>query len=187
MNDVNINRRIFHSIFGTSLIVLFAAVLMLMSVLVSYFSKLQLRELHAETELAARGAELGGAEYLESIDPDLCRVTWVDSDGTLIFDNAADISSMENHLGREEIHEALADGYGESTRYSETLSQKYMYTAIRLSDGSVIRLSGSQDAVWMLLLGVSLPICITVCIAIVLSLILAAAISGKVTEKNGYI
>lgn len=187
MNRTVIHRKIFHSIFGTSILVLFASVLMFMAVLVSYFSRLQFAELKAETELAARGAELNGIAYLEGIDSALCRVTWVAADGSLIFDNTADIGSMENHLDREEIQEAIAAGCGVSSRYSSTLSQRYLYTAMQLSDGSIIRLSSSQDAVWMLLMGMSLPICVTLCIAIVLSLVLATVITGKVTEKNGFI
>ena len=78
---------------------------------------------------------------------------------------------------REEIKEALADGYGESVRYSNTLSDKQLYSAIRLSDGSVLRLSIVQMAVWTLLLGFAQPICFVILIAFVLSFVLASSIT----------
>ena len=60
---------------------------------------------------------------------------------------------MENHGQREEIREALTGGSGSSARYSETLTEKMLYQAVRLTDGSVLRISGSQKTVWMLVLG----------------------------------
>ena len=93
---------------------------------------------------------------------------------------------MENHLEREEIKEALADGYGESVRYSNTLSDKQLYSAIRLSDGSVLRLSSVQMAVWALLLGFAQPICLVILIAFVLSFVLASRLTKRIlTPING--
>ena len=86
------------------------------------------------------------------------RITWIDADGTVLFDNAVNVNEMENHLERDEIKEAISDGYGESVRYSNTLSNKQLYSAIRLSDGSVLRLSSVQMAVWALLWGFAQPI-----------------------------
>lgn len=173
------NRKIFQAIFGTSAAVLLASAAILLSVLTTYFSRLQLSELKAETELAAAGTELGGTAYLDSIDSDKVRVTYVASDGSLIYDNAADINTMENHLAREEIKEAIETGYGESSRYSDTLARKCLYAAKRLDDGSVIRLSTDRDAVWLLLLGILQPMCVTLCAAIIASLVLAYKLSSE--------
>ena len=116
----------------------------------------------------------------------LYRITWIDADGTVLFDNAVNANEMENHLEREEIKEALADGYGESVRYSNTLSDKQLYSAIRLSDGSVLRLSSVQMAVWALLLGFAQPICLVFLIAFVLSFVLASRLTKRIlTPING--
>ena len=116
----------------------------------------------------------------------LYRITWIDADGTVLFDNAVNANEMENHLEREEIKEALADGYGESVRYSNTLSDKQLYSAIRLSDGSVLRLSSVQMAVWALLLGFAQPICLVILIAFVLSFVLASRLTKRIlTPING--
>ena len=175
---VYMNRKIFQAIFGTSAVVLLATAAILLSVLTTYFSRLQLSELKAETELAAAGVELNGVKYLESLEDTSVRVTYVASDGSLLYDNEADISTMENHLKREEIEEALETGYGESSRYSDTLARKCLYAAKRLDDGSVIRLSTGRDAVWLLMLGILQPMCVTLCLSIIASLVLAYKLSS---------
>ena len=90
--------------------------------------------------------------------------------------------SMENHLGREEIREALAKGYGESTRYSSTLLERQIYTAKLLPDGTVIRLSETHYSVLSLILMMTQPIAIVAVIAAVLSLILASRLSEKIIK-----
>ena len=178
-NGVCMNKKIFQAIFGTSAAVLLTTAAILLSVLTVYFSRLQLSELKSETELAAAGVELNGIKYLDSITDTDVRITYVAADGSLLYDNAADINTMENHLEREEIKSALANGYGESSRYSDTLAKKCLYTAKKLGDGSVIRLSTDRDAVWMLLLGILQPMCVTLFAAIAASLILAYKLSKK--------
>ena len=61
------------------------------------------------------------------------------------------------HLEREEIRDALREGYGESSRYSSTLFERQLYTAQRLPDGTVLRLSITQATIWNLLLHFLLP------------------------------
>lgn len=100
-------------------------------------------QLAVETEYVAHGIELIGEEYLTSLEAEE-RVTWVNGDGSVRFDSYADVSTMDNHLDREEIAEALTNGYGQSSRYSTTVLERYLYYALRLEDGSVIRLSYTQ-------------------------------------------
>lgn len=129
---------------------------------------------------------MSGMDYLNGLEAKDYRITWIDADGTVLFDNAVNANEMENHLKREEIKEALADGYGESVRYSNTLSDKQLYSAIRLSDGSVLRLSSVQMAVWALLLGFAQPICLVILIAFVLSFVLASRLTKRIlTPING--
>ena len=160
------NKNLFRAIFGTSLIVLLLSIVMIFGVLLKYFTGLQFNELRSETGLAARAVELNGLDYLNGIDADDIRVARIAADGSLLFDNEADIAQMENHLEREEIRSASESGFGESSRYSPTLDKKCLYTAERLSDGSIIRLSTAQDTVWMLLLGLAQPLCVTAFTAI---------------------
>ena len=145
------NKKIFNAIWIVAIMVFLASLLCIMSVSYTYFSGVQTKQLRNETELAAQGIAMSGLDYLSHLDTRDYRVTWISSDGTVLYDNAANTDEMENHLEREEIKEALTEGYGESVRFSNTLSDKQLYSALRLPDGSVLRLSIVQMAVWTLL------------------------------------
>ena len=181
------NKKIFNAIFGTSVGVLLASVVILLAILPRYFSGLTLAQLRTETELAAKGTELNGTEYLDGIDPEVCRITLIAPDGSIIYDNEADPASMDNHSDREEVTEAFETGYGESSRFSATLDKKCLYTAKLLDNGNVLRLSSSQDSVWMLLLGIAQPLCVMVFASIILSLVFAYRLSGKEIKENEHI
>ena len=89
---------------------------------------------------------------------------------------------MENHLEREEIRQALSDGFGESSRYSSTLMKQYLYAARKLSDGTVLRLSVSHNSIFVLLIGMLQPILIVIAVALVLSFWLASRLSKRIVE-----
>lgn len=76
------------------------------------------------------------------------RVTLIAPDGHALYDNYADKSSMENHLEREEVREAMAQGEGRSQRASETLGRRVLYYAVALPDGNVLRMSRTNEAVF---------------------------------------
>ena len=176
------SKKIFRAIWLVALAVFLASLVLIMSVLHSYYTRVQKQQLKIETQLAAQGVALNGADYLNGFDAKGCRITWIAPDGKVLYDNQADTDNMENHLEREEVREAIRLGYGESARYSSTLSEKQFYSAQRLPDGSVVRLSSAQSTVWMLLLGVAQPICIVVLLAFILSFLLASRLSKKIVE-----
>lgn len=76
------------------------------------------------------------------------RVTLIAPDGATLYDNYADAALLENHLQREEVSEALAQGEGHSQRASETLGKRVLYYAVKLPDGNVLRLSRTNDAIF---------------------------------------
>ena len=81
------------------------------------------------------------------VESDL-RLTLIGSDGQVLYDNEADSVAMGNHASRPEIQEAMRDGEGEAVRNSETLSQSTFYYAIRLEDGSILRLSKDARSIY---------------------------------------
>ena len=176
------SRRIFNAIVLVSLAVFLAALTIILGVLYSYFTDVRRDQLRVEMQLAARGVELGGTDYFEGFREDDYRITWITADGTVLYDNEADSAAMENHLEREEIRQALASGSGESSRYSDTLSEKQLYLARRLPDGSVLRLSATQATVWRLLLGLLLPVLAVIAVALALSFVLASRLSRRIVE-----
>ena len=176
------SRKIFNAIWIVTLAVFLASLTIILGVLYNYFSDVQRNQLRIETQLAARGVELGGTAFLEDFQEDDYRITWITAGGSVLYDNEADTAVMENHLEREEIRQALTSGQGESSRYSDTLSEKQLYFAQRLPDGSVLRLSATQATVWRLLLGLALPVIGVIVIALALSFVLASRLSRRIVE-----
>ncbi len=162
--------------------VFLACVVLFLCVLYDYFGNVQQNGLKTQTELAAQGVEAVGAEYFEGLITKDYRISWISADGKVLYDSEADLSEMENHLEREEIKEALESGYGESSRYSSTLMERTLYSAKRLSDGTVVRLSVAQSTLLMLLLGMLQPLAVIILIAIVLSMFLASRLSKKIVK-----
>ena len=174
--------KIFKSILSVAVAVLMASLIIITGVLYPYFGGVQEAQLKDELSLAAEATEQLGESYLGNLDSDRYRLTWVSSDGTVIFDSHADAAAMENHADREEIKEAFVSGTGSSTRHSSTLTEQTIYEAIRLNDGSVLRISVSRATALILVLGMLQPIVIVLVIAIVLSAWLAHRMAKKVVE-----
>ena len=175
-------KRIFRSICFVAIAVFLASLILIMGVLYSYFSGVQQRQLQMQLELAAQGVTNEETAYFSDLTVRDYRITWIDTDGTVLYDSDALSSDMENHLEREEIKEALATGYGESKRYSATLMDRSLYAAQRLEDGTVLRLSIAQSSILTLVLGIAQPISIVIVLAVVLSVVLAVRLSKSIVK-----
>ena len=175
-------KKIFRSIFIVAMVVFLSCLGIIMLVMYDYFSSVQQSKLADQTDLAVRGVVMGGMDYLESVNPNDYRITWIDKDGTVLFDSEADPAEMENHSSREEVREARQAGVGESERYSTTLSTKTLYRAVSMDDGTVLRVSVTQYTVLSLLLGMIQPILIVFLIGLVLSLLLAHNVAKRIVE-----
>lgn len=175
-------KKIFRSIFTVAMVVFLACLGIIMLVMYDYFSAAQKGKLADETDLAVRGVLMGGMDYLESVQSENYRLTWIDTDGTVLFDSRSDAAEMENHGSRAEVKEARLTGVGESQRYSATLATKTFYRAVALDDGTVLRLSVTQYTVLTLFLGMIRPILIVFLIGLGLSLVLAHRVAKRIVE-----
>lgn len=178
----SMTKRVFHSICLVALTVFLASVVLIMGVLYEYFSNALQAQLKMQTILATQGVSNEGIEYFHGLKVTNYRITWIDTEGNVIFDSASDTAEMENHLEREEVREALSSGYGESRRYSATLTERLFYSAQKLDDGTILRLSISQNSILTLLLGMTQPICIIFVIALILSIVLAIQVAKKIVK-----
>ncbi|MBR4112617.1 MAG: hypothetical protein IKK53_06255 [Ruminiclostridium sp.] len=174
--------KIFRSIFATSFAVLMATLVIITSFLYDYFMNIQINQLKDELSIASVGTEQLGEEYLSNLKSDNFRLTWVASDGTVLFDSQANKTTMDNHGSREEIAEAFEAGKGSSSRYSATLTEKTLYEAVLLSDGTVLRISINRASGLTLLLGMMYPVIIVIVIAIIISAVLAHKMSKRIIE-----
>lgn len=137
------------------LIALVAILLSSVMSTVVYYNRLE-AQMKREVITAARylqsGLELSGIEYLTRLEGRFKsggqnRITLVAPDGTVLYDNYAQGGGMENHGDRPEVMNALNYGSGETTRISETLAEKTYYYALRLQDGTVIRVANTTKSV----------------------------------------
>lgn len=174
--------KIFKSTLTVAIAVLLASLVIITGVLYQYFASLQESQLKDELSLAASAAEQLGDDYLERLNSERYRLTWVSADGTVLFDTHAEAAAMENHADREEIKEALVSGTGSSTRQSSTLTGQTIYEATRLNDGTVLRISVSRATALVLVLGMLQPVAIVLIIAIALSAWLAHRMAKRVVE-----
>ena len=109
-------KKIFRSTLLVAVCALLASLVLIMGCLYDYFAGLQSQALRDELTLAASGVSQGGENYLDTIDSNRYRLTWIENDGTVLYDTVTDAESLENHADRVEVKQALEYGEGESTR-----------------------------------------------------------------------
>ena len=173
---------IFRSICLTVFSALALVLILITGVLYNYFASVQQRGMRMQTELIAKAVEDEGTAFFDRLEQENYRITYIGSDGNVIYDSHEGTESLKNHLDREEVREALAQGYGESFRYSDTLLEKRYYSAKKLNDGSIIRLSSGHLTMLSLLLTM-VPYVIAVSIsAVAISLLLASRLSRNIVK-----
>ena len=182
------NKKIFRSSLLTVCLVLAATIALIMGLLFHFFEKQIQKELANEAGFLAHALENEGAGYFDSFDnknnrlAGNNRITWIDENGTVLFDSRADVSELDNHADRDEIKTAMKEGKGMSTRYSKTLTEKTVNYAIRLSDGSILRVSTEQYTAVTILMGMLQPILFIMFVALILTLVLSARVSKAIIE-----
>lgn len=183
-------RKIFRSTLMVAAAVLAASLVIVLGCLYDYFGVVQEKQLKDELRLAACGVEEGGLDYLERLasrslpsgrSPDY-RLTWVAADGTVLFDTHVPVAELENHADRIEIREALLNGESGSVRYSDTLTQRTLYYACALEDGTVLRVCAGQATELALVLGMLQPILVIGILAVALSAVLASRMAKRIVR-----
>lgn len=147
----------------------------------SIYEKSEIIELQNECSLIIKGYELDDISYLESIEDSSLRVTLIDLEGNVIFDNQLDESEMENHASREEFKEAKENGYGISKRYSSSLLKTFYYVAYKL-DNNIIRVSKVADSTLYILFINLWPLYIVAIVLIICSILLGFLLSKKIVD-----
>lgn len=139
------------------------------------------KDIAREALYISEGYNVGGDEFLEIIQNQGSdsRITLIQADGTVIMDSQGDEKYMENHLSREEVRLANRIGVGDSTRHSDTLGSHTYYYAIKLGDGSIIRVSRTTHSV----LNTVIELIPSFIVVGIILLLFAIYISKKATEK----
>lgn len=175
-------RKIFKSIFFVAAIAILASLMVTMVILYQYFVDVQDKHLSDELSLAAKAVETEGPDYINYFKKSDFRLTLISKDGTVISDTQKDASKMKNHGKREEVKEALDEGYGTSSRYSSTMLQKTVYKAKKLNDGNVIRISSNRATAGVIAMGIIQPGMIVILISLIISGFLAHRLSNRIVD-----
>lgn len=172
-------------IFRSCVLVGLAAILvcsgLFLAIMANQYEQEIYRQMKQEAAYVSRGLEETGVDYFTSLKASQ-RLTWVDAGGTVLYDSAADPAAMENHLDREEIAQALRSGEGRSEHLSSTVLEKTLYYALRLDDGTVLRVACTRSTVGAMVLGVVQPLLWVVVLALVLSGVLASRLARQITK-----
>ena len=160
---------------------LLASALLFFGVMYRDYEDEAFARLRAETSAIAQGLRTQGASYFDGFEPD-DRVTWVDTSGSVLYDSAAPAEQLSNHTGREEIDRALADGEAQSSRYSQTLLQRTFYYARRMADGTVLRVSCTQNSLPAMVLMLLTPFLWVATVVLILCGVLSYRLAQSITK-----
>ena len=142
------------------------------------------------SDLSVSAKLLKDTKYFESVDIDVdqidlstdldeLRVTWIDKDGTVLYDNDASAEQLQNHYDRPEIQEAFKQGEGEAVRRSDTMNEDTFYYALRLDNGTVLRVATNAQSIWAVFIS-AIPIILLI---ILLIISICIAISHLLTKQ----
>ncbi|MBR6646447.1 MAG: PAS domain-containing protein, partial [Clostridia bacterium] len=174
--------KIFRSNFFTSMLILLMSFCLTFGVLFSYFEAQMFTELESEAGYISYAVKNEGTDFINNFNEKGKRITLVSSDGTVLADTKADAEELENHADRKEIADALKNGKGTSSRYSDTLMQKTLYYAEKLDDGTILRVSTTQNSVVIILLGLLQPLIIIIVLALIISIFLSYRLSKAIIK-----
>lgn len=175
-------KKIFASIMTVSAVVLTLGMALILGVLYLHFNRQLFLELQKEAIYLSRGVSADGVDYLKGIEEKTDRITYIAGDGTVLFDNQADASAMENHREREEVKAALENGSGKAVRRSDTLAERTVYYAKKMNNGNVLRVSSTQYTLTDLIYQLMEPVTWILGGMILLSLFAASRLSRKIME-----
>lgn len=176
------DKKIFNSNFLTSLFVLIISFVLVFVVLFNYSEKQILNELESEADYISYALEKEGVSYINNFVGNDKRITLIAADGTVLADTSADANTLDNHANRKEIKAAFEYGSGTSTRYSDTMMKRILYYAQKLPDGTVLRVSATQDSVFVLLLNLVYPFSIIIIAALIVSIVISHRVSKSIIK-----
>ncbi len=147
------------------------------------FCNYRMLQVNVRNELSISAKLLKDTRYFESeninvddinisTDADELRVTWIGTDGTVLYDNGADVKKLYNHSNRPEIKSAKKNGTGGAIRKSDTMKKNTFYYAVLLDNGTILRISTDVESMWSVfittapMLLIILLVIMVICIAI---------------------
>lgn len=173
-------RRINIQLIGIALIAIISTMVLMTSIFYEVFQKQVREDLRLETQVLC-STEIFNENHVGELNLAVSelRITWISQDGTVLYDNDADIGSMDNHATRPEVEEAFSGGEGETVRRSDTMNANTFYYAVRLEDGSVLRVAREAGSFWSIFESSFPLIAVIILVMTVISIILAHFLTKK--------
>jgi two-component system phosphate regulon sensor histidine kinase PhoR len=174
-------QRIFNSMCLLAFLTVLLSVTLLAMAMYQQRSEDMRRGMNNQAAYIAAGIAAGGPGYLFAIQGEdkASRITLIDPGGKVLFDNRVPAAEMDNHGDRPEVIDAMQNGIGETVRTSDTLGSQTFYHAVRLSDGTILRISSTTNSI-LATLAASYPILLLI---IFLILCLTLLIAGYQTKR----
>jgi len=172
-------RKLLRSTLAMAMVVLLCSLFLILTSLYGYYNELRTHQLRDQLTIAATATEQGGISFLASVGNSRYRLTWLSPDGTVIYDTMIPSEQLDSHADREEFQEALSTGRGTAVRTSHTATERAIYEAVVLSDGTVLRISVK----WASLLGLIPELLPAVLIVIVVIFLLSLFMSRRISQR----
>ena len=179
----NLTKKIFYGIMTICVVAVITAIVLVTALMYGKSIDSVEEAVRRDSLLISHAVEECGGKYLDEADFDEnIRVTWINSNGKVIFDSEKETDSLENHADRTEISQAFKTGEGSSSRYSKTIMKKTINHAVRLDNGSVIRVSGTHISFTAQLLRVMNPMLLILAAVALFSAVSATAVSRNIVK-----
>lgn len=176
-------KKVFQYIFSVSILVVILTTFFIVQEMYQSFTNSQLELLKGETKLVAYGINSDGLHFIDKLDDADYRITIINNKGTVIYDNIdSDVVAMDNHLNRQEVKMALETGYGNSIRQSSTLTEKYIYTAMVLDDGNIVRLANTYPSIFHFVGIIAQPLLLIILLIIMISVYIAYKLAFRIVQ-----
>jgi len=114
------------------------------------------------------------------------RVTIIAPDGTVWGESDEDRTRMANHSDRPEVINALRDGTGSTSRFSQTLGYPMLYTAVRISENldvlGIVRIALPLQQIDANIANLQKIMLAATILVTILAIILAALIAARISR-----
>lgn len=140
-------------------------------------------EIGQEADYIKAAIELLGTDYLREMDDVrvTTRVTMIDVAGDVIYDSRQDEVTMENHLNRPEVQEAIKKGIGQDLRESNTVGKEMFYYAVKMESGDILRVSKLVDSALLTAMSILPMMGVVAVVMLIFAIVLTRAEISKIT------
>lgn len=172
---------------GIAILAVIAATITTTIVYYNIFQKQVINDLKISAKLLQdthffENVDINSSEIDLSANINELRVTWIDKDGTVLYDNDANAQVLANHSDRPEVQEAFLSGVGESVRRSDTLNRDTFYYARLLDNGTVLRISKDAVNIWSVYVAAGPVIVVIIGLIIIVCIIFSRMLTAQILK-----